>query len=50
MDVNPVKQRTGDPFLVSGNDSRSTPTGLLWVVEPPAGAGVYTIEQVFYAQ
>ena len=31
MNINAVEQGTGDALLVFGNDSRRTPTGLLWV-------------------
>ena len=41
MDVNPVKQRTGYPFLVFGNDNGNTPAGPLWVTEVATRVGIH---------
>lgn len=47
MNINPVKQRSRDTFLLFGNDSMRARTGLLWVGKVPAWAGAYTIGYLF---
>ena len=49
MDVNSIEQRSRDTFLVFGNDSRGTRTGLLCITEMPTGAGLHTIDHIFRA-
>ena len=49
MNINAIQQGTRDPLLVFGNDSRRTPTGFLWVIEPSTWAGIHTIGHIFHA-
>jgi len=41
MNINAIQQGIGDALLIFGNDSRRTPTGLLWVIEPSTWAGIH---------
>jgi hypothetical protein len=47
MNIDAVQQRTGDAFLVSGNDSRCTRTGFLWVRKKPHGQGYSQLDKFF---
>ena len=49
MNVNPIQHGIGDSFLIFRNGSGSTPTGLLWVIEP-AVSGIYAVRYVFLAR
>ena len=46
MNVDPVKNRTRDAFLVSGNNRLFTSTPIVYTPTPPAGAGVYRMGKV----
>ena len=46
MKINSVNQTSRDPFLIFGNDSRSTPTGFLWVIEPSTWTGIHRRDQL----
>jgi hypothetical protein len=45
VNVDSIEQGAGDALLISGNDTRSTPIGLLCIPEVPAWAGLRTIGQ-----
>lgn len=47
MNFNTVKKRSRDTFLLFGNDSRGTRTGLLGIIPMATRTGMYTIAQVF---
>jgi hypothetical protein len=47
MNVDAVEHGAGDALLILGNDSRRTSTSFLWIICPPARAGMYAIEQLF---
>lgn len=49
MDVDAVKQGTGDEFLVFGDDGGSAGAGFLCVAPESTRAGVYTIVQFIRA-
>ena len=42
MDVDEVKHGAGNQLLVSGNDSRRTPTGLMWFTKIAAWAWIHS--------
>jgi hypothetical protein len=50
MDINTVKQGARDAFLVSGNDSRNTRTGFLWVIREAAWAGLHTKDHILFVR
>lgn len=41
VNVDTIQQRTRNPLLIFGNDSRCTPTGFLWVRKPTARAEIH---------
>jgi hypothetical protein len=47
IDVNSVKDGSGNPFLILGNDSRRIRTGFLSIIEIFAWAGLHTIGHIF---